>query len=64
MAVRKDAPALSAADRENPGKLDGEALRELAYRRGLARSNLASMSDEKIRRELNFIIRRQYEEAA
>lgn len=56
------AVALSSTDLENPDKLDGEPLRELAYRRGLSRSALTDMSDEKIRRELRFITHRQYEE--
>ena len=53
---------LSSADRENPEKLGGDALRRLAHRRGLALSALAAMDDVKIRRELNYITRRQYEE--
>lgn len=54
--------ALSPADRENPGKLSGEALRELAHRRGLAKSSLADMTDEKIREQLRYIVQRQYED--
>lgn len=53
---------LSAADRENPGKLAGEALRELAHRRGVARSESAAMSDEKLRMQLHYITNRQYAE--
>lgn len=56
--------ALSAADRENPAKLSGDALKKLAHRRGMPMSSMQSMSDEKIRTELSYIIRRQYEEAA
>lgn len=55
--------SLSAADRENPNKLTGQPLRELAYRRGLARSSLETMSDEKIREQLRYITHRQYEDA-
>jgi len=55
--------SLSAADRENPDKLTGQPLRELAYRRGLARSSLETMSDEKIREQLRYITHRQYEDA-
>lgn len=55
-------PVLSAGDRENPNKLTGLALRELAHRRGLAKSLLADMSDEKIRTELRYITHRQYGE--
>lgn len=52
--------ALSAADLENPNKLSGQALRDLAHRRGLAKSILATMPDEKIRMELRYIAHRQY----
>lgn len=52
-----------AKDRENPDKLAGEALRVLAHRRGLARSSLPSMSDEKIREQLRLITYSQYEDA-
>ncbi len=54
---------LSATDRENPDKLTGQDLRALAYRRGLAKSSLESMPDDKIRRELKFITYRQYDNA-
>lgn len=55
--------SMSAADRENPDKLSGEALRQLAYRRGLAKSTLATMADEKIREQLRYITHRQYDDA-
>ena len=55
--------SLSAADRENPDKLTGQPLRELAHRRGLARSSLDAMSDEKIREQLRYITHRQYDDA-
>lgn len=51
---------LSAADRENPNKLSGQALKDLAHRRGMAKSILATMPDEKIRMELRYIAHRQY----
>jgi hypothetical protein len=57
------AAVLSAQDRENPQKLTGEALRQLAHRRGLARSQLVTMSDEKIREQLRYITYNQYEQA-
>ncbi len=60
---QNEAQALSASDRENPDKLTGTELRTLAHRRGLARSSLALMPDDKIRRELNFITNRQYDDA-
>jgi len=63
--VRPDTEAapLRAADRDFPNRLSGEALRELAYRRGLARSSLSGMSDAKIREQLRYILQRQYEES-
>jgi hypothetical protein len=48
--------------REDPQRLEGDDLRRLAYQRGIARSQLATMDDAKIRRELHFIIARQYEQ--
>ena len=59
-----EAPAvMSAADRENPQKISGEALRELAHRRGMARSEVEIMSDERIRVQMRYIVARQYEVA-
>ena len=63
-SVPSHVPALSAADRENPNKIAGAMLREFAARSGIARSSMAAMSDEKIRRELHLIINRRYAEAA
>lgn len=54
---------MTTADRENPSKLTGDALKALAHRRGLAKSLLATMSDEKIRTELRYITHRQYDDA-
>lgn len=54
----------SAADRENPDKLSGQELRELAHRRGIAFSSLCFMSDEKIRLQLRYITYRQYDDDA
>lgn len=56
-------PVLSASDRENPDKLSGQALRDLAHRRGIAKSILPTLSDEKIRTELRYTTYRQYEDA-
>ena len=53
---------LSAADRENPEKLSGSALHELAHRRGLARSDIAKMDDDKIRTQLRYLTYRQYDD--
>jgi hypothetical protein len=57
-------PVLSASDRENPSKLSGDALRALAHRRGMARSLLPAMSDDKIREQLRYITYNQYESDA
>jgi hypothetical protein len=57
-----EAPA-SANDRENPDKLSGQALRDLAHQRGIALSTLCFMSDEKIRTQLRYITYRQYEDS-
>lgn len=56
-------PPLSAAHRENPEKLTGQALKDLGNRRGLSRSAMESMSDEKIRTELRYLAYAQYETA-
>ena len=53
---------MPACDRENPEKLKGEVLRALAFRRGIARSQLEGMSDDKIRTQLRYITHRQYDE--
>jgi hypothetical protein len=51
------------ADRENPDKISGDDLKALAHRRGIAKSLLSSMTDEKIRTELRYITHRQYDDA-
>jgi len=56
------AQALSAADRENPEKLSGSALRDLAHKRGLARSEVERMDDDKIRIQLRYLTHRQYDD--
>lgn len=61
--VAKPVAELSAADRENPAKLTGQALRDLAHRRGIARSEAEGMSDEKLRMQLRYITQRQYADA-
>jgi hypothetical protein len=40
--------------REHPEKLGGEALRQLAHRRGLSRSEVDRMTDAKVREQLRF----------
>ena len=57
-----EAVQVRATDRDFPNRLSGDALRELAHQRGLARSSLDSMTDTKIREQLRYILQRQYEE--
>lgn len=52
--------ALSAADRENPERLSGSDLRSLAHKRGLSRSEVERMDDDKIRMQLRYLTFRQY----
>lgn len=64
-AIEPEKPAtvavfLSASDRENPEKLAGDDLRALAHRRGVSRSEAATMSDDKLRMQLRYITNRQY----
>jgi hypothetical protein len=54
------APPLSAADKANPNKLHGDDLRALAHQRGMAKSLLANMPDEKIRAQIRYIDYGQY----
>lgn len=49
-------PRLTTEQRENPRYLSGEALRELAHRWGIARSEAAAMSDDKLRMQLRYIV--------
>ncbi len=53
--------ALSYAERNNPERLEGQALRDLAYQMGLSRSESGRMSDPKVREQLRFIAYRQYD---
>lgn len=48
--------------RENPDKLTGDDLRALAHRHGMAKSDLATMSDEKIRDQLKYLAYRRASE--
>ncbi len=57
-----EAVPVRATERDFPNRLSGDALRELAHQRGLARSSLDSMTDTKIREQLRYILQRQYEE--
>ena len=61
-AVVSESVPVRATERDFPNRLSGDALRELAHQRGLARSSLDSMTDTKIREQLRYILQRQYEE--
>jgi hypothetical protein len=60
LAQTTEQVVLSAAHRENPEKLSGEALKKLGHQRGLALSQMAQMSDAKIREQLRYVAYRQY----
>lgn len=63
--AEQDLDAMSAADREDPRKLYGQALRDFAHGRGAAsRSDMEAWSDEKVREQVLMKIRRQYAEYA
>ena len=61
-AMAPESVPVRATDRDFPNRLSGDALRELAHQRGLARSSLDGMTDTKIREQLRYILQRQYEE--
>lgn len=52
---------LSAAHRANPTMLAGKALHDLAHQRGMSRSDLARMPDEKVREQMRYLVHRQYD---
>lgn len=54
-----EAPALPAYQREHPDMLTGDALKTLAHRQGMAKSELATMSDDKIRDQLKYLAYRR-----
>jgi hypothetical protein len=56
--------SVPAYHREHPDKLTGQALRDLGHRKGMAKSELASMSDEKIRLQIRYIDYRRASEDA
>lgn len=58
-ADEEDVPA---HHREHPDKLTGDALRALAHRHGMAKSELTAMSDEKIRDQLKYLAYRRASE--
>ncbi len=53
---------MSAADRENPNKLSGQPLKDLAFRAGIARSELETMDDAKIRMQMRYLASRRHED--
>lgn len=53
---------LSTAQRENPGLLEGNDLKALAHRWGMAKSDLATLSDVRIREQLRYITQTRMEE--
>lgn len=57
------AQRLTAADLENPSKISGQMLKDLAHKRGLSRSSMEDMPDDKIREQLRYITQNQYEDA-
>jgi hypothetical protein len=56
--------SVPAHHREHPDKISGQALRDLAHRKGMAKSELTTMSDDKIRTQLKFIDYRRASEDA
>jgi hypothetical protein len=58
------AAALTFEQRNNPAHLTGDDLRHLAHSLGMARSELSSMPDEKIRSQLTYLVARRYEDAS
>lgn len=55
--------ALPGFGRDNPNALAGDALRELAHERGMARSELSTMTDDKVREQLRYLVSAAYSEA-
>jgi hypothetical protein len=56
--------SVPAYHREHPGKLSGQALRDLAHRKGMSKSELADMPDDKIRTQIKYIDYRRASEDA
>lgn len=54
---------LTYEERNNPKYLSGQVLRDFAHSRGVPKSSMESMTDEKVRCEVNFLIARQYDDA-
>ena len=58
----KQRAALPGYGRDNPAALAGEALRLFANERGLARSEVDNMPDEKVREQLRYQVSAAYGE--
>lgn len=56
-------PHLTCEQRSNPSLLHGDDLRHLAHRLGIAKSDLSTMADDKIRLQLKYLINRRYSDA-
>jgi hypothetical protein len=61
-ARRAPVVELSAQDRENPAKLSGAPLKVLAHKYGLAKSDIATMSEAKLREQMHRYQRRRQDE--
>jgi len=57
-----EAQTLPAHHREHPKMLTGDDLKALAHRHGIAKSELATMSDDKIRDQLKYLAYRRASE--
>jgi hypothetical protein len=54
--------ALPGYARHDFAKLAGAALHSLAFEKGMARSDVASMTDDKLREQLRYLTYAEYEE--
>lgn len=61
---KQDLSLLAAHERENPDRLRGETLRHFAWQRGISRSEMEGWSDEKVREQVQILVRRQYNDQA
>jgi hypothetical protein len=61
-AAAAPARKLTAAEAANPAYLTGDDLRALAYRRGMSKSEMTGMSDERVREQLKYLTYRRHEE--
>lgn len=61
--TREARQALSGYSRDNPDHLGGEALRQFANERGMALSEVNTMTDAKVREQLRYLTSTAYDEA-